>query len=523
MSVVELSSRHWSDTQDSGVGLALAIGASGSLLLAVSAWLAGPVSRLEPFGGTPLAGLRELDGVRQLGTLSFFTGITLLCIAWMKIGPRLRARPSVAPRTLMKAALLWSGPLILSPPLASRDAYSYLAQGFLDNMGSSPYEATPAMGSPRLLAAVSETWTETPTPYGPIFTLLMRVVASVSGESLLMGIATLRAIALAALALSAWLLTRLVRRHCADASPTVWLVVLNPLVLLHGLSGLHNEVLLLPFLLAAVMLADQRRPWLVGILLGFAGGMKMTALVPAPFLIRSPMRQPRNAALEVAKVGLASTGVLVGAGVIGGYGLAWLVAPRASVAVGSRLSLSTSAADALAGIWPAAESMRQVIVVLTLGVAAALVLRLMTAQGDVIFRAGAAAAVVAASGPLLHPWYFLPPLALLLVGADEHRNRRRIIAVTCLLAVLLKPEGGEVLTGTGSLAMASAATAAAVLIHAGRFWAGANGAPPALGRRAYVRAFCRRLPVIKRACPSLDSAGPITHRVPHRPPPSATS
>src|SRR3546814_20706877 len=46
--------------------------------------------------------------------------------------------------TVRRATLVWSAPLMIAPPLFSRDGWSYAAQGMLTTLGVSPYDHGPA-------------------------------------------------------------------------------------------------------------------------------------------------------------------------------------------------------------------------------------------------------------------------------------------------------------------------------------------------------------------------------------------
>lgn len=69
-------------------------------------------------------------------------------------------------------AAAWTAPLIIAPPLYSRDVYSYLAQGAVALRGFDPYSRGAAVLDLPLRGNVAGLWQETPSPYGPLFLLL---------------------------------------------------------------------------------------------------------------------------------------------------------------------------------------------------------------------------------------------------------------------------------------------------------------------------------------------------------------
>src|SRR5436190_527077 len=73
-------------------------------------------------------------------------------------------------RPLLRIACIWAAPLLVGPPIFSRDLYSYAADGMMVHRHISPYEYGPAaLGAGKFLAPVSHVWLTTPSPYGPLF------------------------------------------------------------------------------------------------------------------------------------------------------------------------------------------------------------------------------------------------------------------------------------------------------------------------------------------------------------------
>src|SRR3954447_6789408 len=83
-----------------------------------------------------LSGVRGFDDVPTLNVTAakivFWCGLVVLAAAWVWL--RARAR-GVSAAVLLAVAVLWAVPLVMGPPLASRDAYSYAANGALGNRG----------------------------------------------------------------------------------------------------------------------------------------------------------------------------------------------------------------------------------------------------------------------------------------------------------------------------------------------------------------------------------------------------
>ena len=72
---------------------------------------------------------------------------------------------------------MWAVPFLVTPPIFSRDVYSYLAIGAQMLHGTNPYELGPvdALGRDNPLAhQVDARWQHTTTPYGPGFLLIVQ-------------------------------------------------------------------------------------------------------------------------------------------------------------------------------------------------------------------------------------------------------------------------------------------------------------------------------------------------------------
>ncbi|OYL20295.1 polyprenol phosphomannose-dependent alpha 1,6 mannosyltransferase MptB, partial [Streptococcus pneumoniae] len=73
---------------------------------------------------------------------------------------------------LDRTLLLWMLPLLIAPPMYSKDVYSYLAQSEIGSDGLDPYRVGPASGlglGHVFTLPVPSLWREAPAPYGPLF------------------------------------------------------------------------------------------------------------------------------------------------------------------------------------------------------------------------------------------------------------------------------------------------------------------------------------------------------------------
>src|SRR5436305_1774115 len=113
-------------------------------------------------------------------------GVLGLLAAWWLLR---RASPGL----LLVAAALWALPLLVTPPLFSRDAYAYAGQGHLVDVGLSPYSHGPADAPGPLASEVDDVWAHSRSPYGPVFLRLASWLTP--GEHVLISVLLLRLVA----------------------------------------------------------------------------------------------------------------------------------------------------------------------------------------------------------------------------------------------------------------------------------------------------------------------------------------
>jgi hypothetical protein len=217
--------------------------------------------------------------------------------------------------------------LLLGPPLALTDVFNYLHYGRMPaSYGLNPYVALPlaARGDP---AYRFSNWHHLPSPYGPLFTLLTEGLAPLSLPAAYW---VWKGVLLAASLGTLGIVARTARRLGRSPQAAVALVGLNPLVLVYGIGGAHNDALMVLCGVGAVALAlasrgQPTRPWFdacagAGAIL--AAGFKPSAVLLAPLVILGCRRRlPATGGAAVAGglilavIGLAYGGHLPSSGI----------------------------------------------------------------------------------------------------------------------------------------------------------------------------------------------------------------
>ncbi|MBO4205407.1 DUF2029 domain-containing protein [Micromonospora echinofusca] len=442
-------------------------GLAGAVLLAVAAYLGGALPTLS---GGPLAGRYGPWPV-----LAWLAGTALLTGAWWAL-----RHGTPGTRWVLATVALWLLPLLVAPPLGSRDVYSYACQGWLYATGGDPYAVGPAGAGCPWVDAVAPIWRDTPAPYGPVFVALAGLATDLGG-TLTGALVVLRLLALAGVLLTAACLPELARRCGVGPQRAHWLVLACPLVGVHLVSGAHNDAVMLGLLAAALLLVVRHpgRPGPLlagGALLGLAVAVKATAIVVLPFAALAGLAglyRPRRLAADGAWVVAGTGAALVAATGLSGLGPGWVGALTSSgdskqwTSPPTAVGLVIDYAGRLVGRDPDAVPVTRAVAVVLLallivvlfwrawvrlrGVGTAVdqvgrlgpgrnrVARLDAARPRVALTgAGLALTATVVLAPVFHPWYATWPLLLLAVTM----TRTDWFLLPCAVAAfLVLPDG----------------------------------------------------------------------------------
>ena len=459
----------------------IATGFAGTILIAAGGIGAAAVLEPDPIlNGTAFGWLGYGHG-KQMATAVVFVGVTLLVLAWIRLGREARAG-RVDRRGVLVAIGFWVLPLLLAPPLFSRDLFSYLAQGDLALHGYDPYSYGVSVLNDHLSANVDPAWQNTAAPYGPLFLLVAKAVVLVTGQSTIVGVLAMRVTMCGGLVLLCWALPRLAQRLGGRPTVALWFGAANPLVLVYLVGGGHNDLLMTGLLTAGtVLVLDGRyRRGIALVTLAFA--VKATAGVLLPFLVwiwmasmpgdphGTPGRRFARAAGQGVAVVLAT---FAACSVLAGVGLGWIPALGATSAVIEWLSLPTAVGQlthTVASLFTTVDPQGFLSVARSIGwlVLIALVARQWWLARDgvpatTIRRAATALLVVTLFSPATLPWYFSWPL--LLAAGLAWSRRGLVLGAFCSVSVVLVtfPDGTTGLYDWAYLAMAMLAAALAAV------------------------------------------------------------
>jgi alpha-1,6-mannosyltransferase len=264
----------------------IVLGTVGTLLILLTAVGAAGILVRDPIlGNGPLSWIRYGHG-KMLATAILYIGFALVVWAWVRLGRHVLAG-RVDARGVLTAALCWMAPLLFSPPVFTRDVFSYLGQGTLPLHGFDPYMVGPASleNIPEISQNVHSFWQTTPAPYGPMFILLAKGVAAITGSNAILGVILMRLTLAIGLVLLIWALPGLVKHLGGKLPVALWLAVASPMTVVHLFGGPHNDILMVGLLAAGVLCTLNRKHVLGIVLATLAMAVKASAAVALPFLV----------------------------------------------------------------------------------------------------------------------------------------------------------------------------------------------------------------------------------------------
>jgi alpha-1,6-mannosyltransferase len=454
------------------------LGCVGAALITLGGLGAGSTLLHDPLlESLQLSWLRFGHGL-VVSSVLLWCGVAAMLAAWLWLGRRVIDRTATK-YTMLATTGFWVTPLLLSVPVFSRDTYSYLAQGALLRDGFDPYLVGPVENANSLLDNVSPIWTTTTAPYGPVFILVAKFVTMAVGDHVIEGTMLLRLCMLPGLVMLIWAAPRIARHVGANGPAALWICVLNPLVIIHLMGGVHNEMLMVGLMMAAIALTLQDKPiWGVG-LIAIAVAVKATAGIALPFMVWMWMHRLRDKrGLGTAKAfGIATAGsvlifVVVFAVVswLAGVGLGWLTALAGSVKIINWLTVPTAAANlinAIGGLFFPVNFYAVLEVARVVGVAIIAISlpllwwRFRHDDREALKGIALAMLVVVLFVPAALPWYYTWPLAVLSALAQSRQSIALIAGFSTWIMVIFKPDGSHGMYSWLQVGLASGCAVAA--------------------------------------------------------------
>ena len=374
-------------------------------------------------------------------------GAALILQVWLVVGIDALHGKILKIDTIYLSLTAWLLPLLLAPPLFSRDVYSYFMQGKMQLAGNNPYDSGVSVIPGWFQSGVDPLWGDSPTPYGPVFLLIEKGVAALTQDSSLAASYLFRLTSLLGVLLICASIPYLAKAHGVNPVSAAWIGVMNPLVLMHFVAGSHNDALMVGLVCIAMVFA-LRGQFVIGVVVAtLALGIKPVAIVALPFLAliaagsgSSMLRRVKYGAIAG---GIALTTLFLTSAVAGTGPFGWIGSLSTPGTVRSWLSPSTAVGMLfgeslkLLGFGNVVDN--SVITARFIGsilLATVLVVLIIRPAGRSATR-GVALSFVAlvALGPAVQPWYLLWSIPLLAVTGLSHKQVRVMVIAIAAFTV----------------------------------------------------------------------------------------
>lgn len=388
-------------------GLAVTVAAAGTDSLLpesvrpVPQWLAGP------FGTTGI-------DFHVAGTIA---ALALMFASYVVV---VRRAGELSGRMVLVTIAALYALVLLAPPLISTDIFSYQAYARMGTAyGANPYLIGPhAIALDSVYPFVGAKWVNMPSVYGPLFTVLSYVLAPLSIAASVLAYKAAAVLASLATVALVWNAARL---RGVDPVKAVALVALNPLLVVYGLGGGHNDLLMLAVMAAGIVLLLQRRERLGAASLTVAAGVKLTAGVLLPFALAGAGRPLSTSRRRDILIGAGVAGSLIAALSFSLFGTGLfklIVTVHQSQAMGDWHSLPGFISSRL-GLGTIGQVTGYLLSALMLAIVCWLVRKVWRGELDWLAGAGwATFAMLACAGSLM-PWYLAWLLPLAAIGRDR--------------------------------------------------------------------------------------------------------
>ena len=103
------------------------LGLAGSAIIVVGGVLGGIIPTQDFLARSTL--VQTLRQQAAPAVMVVFIGVTMLMLAWWRLGRQVERLEAPLPRDLAVTLGWWSAPLLIATPIFSRDVFSYLALG----------------------------------------------------------------------------------------------------------------------------------------------------------------------------------------------------------------------------------------------------------------------------------------------------------------------------------------------------------------------------------------------------------
>jgi alpha-1,6-mannosyltransferase len=400
----------------------LLVAATAELVLDGAAGRSPLIPKSPPIAGW-LAGIGERLGYRVflIAILSFAGAYAaMLLLTRRPRGAVISKRWAIVLIAALHA-IVFAGPILIST-----DVFSYIAYARMGvEHGINPYLHGPAsISHDPVFQYVGHDWRHVATAYGPLYTLLSYPFAPLGVTGALWAMKIVAQLASVGTLALTW---RCARKRDLDPVWAILVVGANPLYVIYGVGGAHNDLLMLLLMMSAVSLTLAGRDAAAGAVVVGGALVKATVAALLPFMILSRRRlTPILGALAALALGAVIAYLAFGV-----HGLDVVSALNRDAAFVSTDSFAAEIAHLFGkpGVFPIDHDLLKAALVL---IAVHMMFR--TWRGyDWVAASGWTLLAISVTSTWLLAWYILWPLPLAVVT----RDRRLLVATLAVQALFL--------------------------------------------------------------------------------------
>lgn len=411
----------------------------------------------EPANSSSIAGSSETKFL--LSIILVYGGLLLLMRVWLRLAEVMKHHPGASIKSLWWMLLLWATPMIVAPPMFSRDVFSYAAQGEMTSYHLSPYILGPfSLGSSPYVNPVDPLWGNAPAPYGPFFLFLDGSIDRLTLHNQLATVVGLRLLEVIAVAMIGYGVVLLAQGLNRDPGESFVLSAMNPLVLLTLIGGAHNDAIMTGFLVIGIGLAAKKRPVWGLFFVAVAAAIKAPAALGLAFVAWTwlgPRASVRERLKPIGIATLVAGAVLAVSTWLAGFGFGWVQNLLSNGTVRSWAAPATGAGMAITNIVHAVGfhslSLAPVLSVtrflgLLCAVGFALWLLFNGERRGWVRSLAVALLLFVELGPVVQPWYLAWGLVLL-AASYVGREHFWLLALSITGPFIGLPGGRQLLAG----------------------------------------------------------------------------
>jgi hypothetical protein len=285
---------------------------------------------LRPQSVDALPPIVHMAGVFGVASIHLRSGVLIAALVaqFFAYVVAVRYAERLSPLAVITTVAAFCAIVVIAPPLFSTDVFSYQAYArmFVD-YGVNPYQHGPTVlqlapgFNDGVYPYIGAKWISTPSVYGPLFTLISGLFSTASIAASAFAFKT---IAVVSCAITLTLIWKSARLRGLNPTRAIALFGLNPLVVLYGVGGGHNDLLMAALTTTGIYAVLTRRDRTAGAMVALGAAVKLTGGLVFPFALASASglggglrRRGQVIGAAVAAIAVAAAGFAVfGAGLI---------------------------------------------------------------------------------------------------------------------------------------------------------------------------------------------------------------